>query len=239
MLKNPSQFYVKKICWYKGVSKNIDMIKRLPKEIGIAQELQNVGIFYFPEEVNMNKGKAILFGPVDTPYEYIPLEFSFEFPSDYPFIPPKVNYLTNDGYTRFHPNFYIEGKVCLSILGTYSGPKWASSLNLSSVLLSLYSLLTRNPLQHEPIYEKANEMLPKCLQYSEFVEHNLIQLFFRLYDTYKKIDDDEFQTLLENNKKILIEKVIKKAQNQETLYTVLPYAMSGSTRWKLLAKNFV
>ena len=217
------------------------MSKRLPKEIGQAQtnELKELGIFYFPDESNIHNGRAILFGPQDTPFEHIPLEFSFEFPNDYPFVPPKVTYLTNDGYTRFHPNFYIEGKVCLSILGTYSGPKWASSLNLSSILVSLYSLLTRNPLQHEPAYEKANEMLPKCLQYSECVEHNLVQLFFRLYSNYKKIDDDEFQTVLERSRELLVKKVAKKSEQQESLYTVLPYAMRGSTQWKKLARSFM
>ena len=82
-------------------------------------------------------------------------------------------------------------------------------------------------------------MLPKCLQYSECVEHNLVQLFFRLYSNYKKIDDDEFQTILERSRELLVKKVVKKAEEQESLYTVLPYAMRGSTQWKKLARSFM
>ena len=212
------------------------MIKRLPRELIQIQELRNQGIFYFTENDTITKGKAYLFGPEDTPYEYIPLEFSFDIPYDYPFVPPKVTYFTNDGFTRFHPNFYVDGKVCLSILGTYSGPKWASSLNISGILMSLYSLMTKNPLQNEPGYETLNENNPKCSQYSDIIEHNIIQLFFKLYDSYKKIDDLEFQELLEKNKEKLIIKVLKKAESQEVLYTILPYGMSGVTAWKRLAK---
>jgi len=215
------------------------MIKRLPKELYNTRELRNQNIYYFCNDDNISKGTAYLFGPEDTPYEHIPLEFSFIIPTDYPFVPPKVSYLTNDGFTRFHPNFYIEGKVCLSILGTYSGPTWASSLNLSSILLSLYSLITKNPLQHEPGYETLNENHPKSSQYSDYVEHNLVRLFFEKYNLYKKIEDEEFQVTLEKSREKLIEKVIKKGANQELLYTLLPYGMSGGTQWKKLSAKLV
>ena len=33
----------------------------------------------------------------------------------------KLTYLTNDGNTRFHPNLYRNGKVCLSVLNTWRG----------------------------------------------------------------------------------------------------------------------
>jgi ubiquitin-protein ligase len=215
------------------------MIKRLPKELYNTRELRNQNIYYFYSEDDITKGTAYLFGPEDTPYEHIPLEFSFTIPTDYPFVPPKVTYLTNDRFTRFHPNFYIEGKVCLSILGTYSGPKWVSSLNVSSILLSIYSLITKNPLQHEPGYETLNEHHPKCSQYSDYVEHNLVKLFFENYDLYKKIEDEEFQLALQKSREKLIEKVSQKAKNQELFYTILPYGMSGGTSWKKLSAKYV
>ena len=36
--------------------------------------------------------------------------FEFTYPTEYPFVPPKVTYLTNDGKTRFNPNLYRNGK---------------------------------------------------------------------------------------------------------------------------------
>lgn len=213
------------------------MEKRLLRELQLIKDLQKQNIYYFLSENNITKGKAILFGPPDTPYEYVPLEFLIEIPDEYPFVPPKVTYNTNDGFTRFHPNLYVDGKVCLSILGTYSGPKWASSLNISSVLLSILSILTKNPLSHEPGYENFNENHPKCSQYSDYVEHNLIQLFFKFYESYKKVDNEEFQKQLEENREKLIQKVLKKAEYHEVLYTLLPYGKNGQTSWKKLAKQ--
>jgi len=54
--------------------------------------------------------------------------------------------MTIDGNVRFNPNLYEEGKVCLSILGTWQGPSWSESLNLSSLLLTIQSILTSKPI---------------------------------------------------------------------------------------------
>jgi ubiquitin-protein ligase len=63
--------------------------------------------------------------------------FSFDFPFDYPFSPPKVTFMTNDGQTRFNPNLYQingNGKVCLSILNTWSESTWSQVQLFSSVI---------------------------------------------------------------------------------------------------------
>ena len=46
------------------------------------------------------------------------------YPTEYPFKPPKVTYKTNDGFTRFNPNLYKNGKVCISLLNTWQGEQW-------------------------------------------------------------------------------------------------------------------
>ena len=55
-----------------------------------------------------------------------------------------------------NPNLYENGKVCLSILGTWSGPGWTTACTLSSVLLSIQSLLNENPIHNEPGWENEN-----------------------------------------------------------------------------------
>ena len=191
---------------------------------------------------NITKATALMFGPKDTPYEYCPLEFEIVIPDDYPFAPPSVSYKTNDGATRFHPNFYTDGKVCLSILGTYSGPKWASSMNISTVLLSIYSIITTNPLVHEPCYENTHAAKPMNQQYSDYIEHQMIKLFLQniANNYYNKFDDEDLKLLLLKNYTILQSKINEKAKDQEIMYTILPYSMMGSTCWKKLfaiAKN--
>lgn len=61
---------------------------------------------------------ALITGPFDTPYEGGFFLFLFRCPPDYPIHPPRVKLITTGFNTvRFNPNFYRNGKVCLSILG--------------------------------------------------------------------------------------------------------------------------
>lgn len=45
------------------------------------------------------------------------------------------------------------GKICLSILGTWHGPSWSAVHSLSSLLLSVQSLLNDKPYHNEPGFE--------------------------------------------------------------------------------------
>ena len=79
----------------------------------------------------------------DTPYANGVFIFDILLPADYPHSPPKVQLLTTGGgRVRFNPNLYAEGKVCLSLLGTWKGPGWdAASSTLLQVLISIQSLI--------------------------------------------------------------------------------------------------
>ena len=117
--------------------------RRLQKDIVdiIKEPLTDNGIYYAHDEENMLKGYAIIFGPDDCIYRYGGYCFEFKFPYDYPFSPPKLKYITNDNLTRFHPNLYRNGKVCISILNTWKGEQWTSCQSIKSVLLMLVTLL--------------------------------------------------------------------------------------------------
>ena len=81
------------------------------------------GMFVVPDEADMTKIHAIITGPKDTPYEGGFFYFLLECPPNYPASPPKASLVTTGGgQVRFNPNLYRNGKVCLSILGTWSGP---------------------------------------------------------------------------------------------------------------------
>lgn len=142
-------------------------------------DLQGLGIHVQFNEENMLEAKAIIIGPKDTPFENGILYFSIEFPKNYPFSPPKVSYISHSRY-RIHPNLYVgksqdnfKGKVCLSIINTWSGPKWTTVMHLGSVLLSIQSLLDKNPLRNEPGFEKETGIRNDT--YNQVVEYDTIQ----------------------------------------------------------------
>lgn len=113
--------------------------------------LTDMGIYYQNDEENLSLGYALIIGPPDTPYHHGYYLFEFQFPHNYPFDPPKVTYMTNDGITRFNPNLYTSGKVCLSLLNTWTGPSWRPCQTLRSVLLSILSnVFVDNPFLNEP-----------------------------------------------------------------------------------------
>ena len=134
------------------IKRIVDDIKSLIKE-----PLHDIGIFYKHDEEDMLKGHAMIIGPEKTCYEHGFYFFRFAFPHDYPFAPPKVEYLTNDGITRFHPNLYRDGKVCLSVLNTWKGEGWSACQSIRSVLIILQSILNDTPLLHEPGITKTHK----------------------------------------------------------------------------------
>jgi len=108
----------------------------------------------------MNLFTFIISGPKDTPYENGLFEFHACFPTDYPNKEPKVLLVTTGfGKVRFNPNLYNCGKVCLSLLGTWSGEqgeKWnPKTSTFLQVLISIQSLiLVEQPYFNEPGYER-------------------------------------------------------------------------------------
>lgn len=220
--------------------------RRLMKDIERAKEplMIEQGIWYEMDEANMTKGHAMIRGPSETPYEGCLLLFSFQFPSDYPFSPPKVTFLTSDGKTRFHPNLYVQGKVCLSILGTFSGPSWSATQSLCSILLSLLALLDKNPLAHEPAYANGKLCDERHKTYADYVEHQMIRYmltgikYFEQGDFPEwKLFEETIQEQLPSLKQALTKKVLERHDSPETLWPSVMYNMSGRSFWKQMVKD--
>lgn len=99
--------------------------KRMAKE---RQELEKASsqendpdYFVIFKDDNLFEFDAYIIAP-DTIYRHRLLKLHFEIPQDdYPWKPPRVKFIQHTGY-RIHPNLYVEGKVCLSILGYVSSP---------------------------------------------------------------------------------------------------------------------
>ena len=95
----------------------------------------------------------LLVGPEGTPYQNGLFHFDCQLPADFPHSPPKVTLVTTGGgRVRFNPNLYKDGKVCLSLLGTWAGPSWdPKTSTLLQVIVSIQSLiLVADPYFNEP-----------------------------------------------------------------------------------------
>lgn len=146
-----------------------DTITRLLKDVRgiIKNPLTENGIYYIHDDADIMKGYALIIGPSDTPYFGGNYFFEFNYPADYPHSPPKVKYCTNGNNIRFNPNLYTCGKVCVSLLNTWRGEQWTSCQSISTVLLTLCTLLSKDPLLNEPGVEKSN---PDMRSYDEIIQ---------------------------------------------------------------------
>lgn len=120
----------------------------------VQNPLTDEGIYYAHDEEDMLKGYSLIIGPPDSLYADGNYFFTWQFPYNYPFAPPELKFLTSDGVTRFHPNLYRNGKVCLSILNTWKGEQWTSCQTIRSLLLTLLTLFHDEPLLNEPGFTK-------------------------------------------------------------------------------------
>lgn len=104
-------------------------------------------------EATAGKFRAGIVGPEGTPYADVIFFFDILLGPKYPNMPPHVWFHSHG--RRLNPNLYDDGRVCLSILGTWDGDdveSWnAKTSNLLRVLLSLQALV----FVEEPYYNEA------------------------------------------------------------------------------------
>lgn len=156
------------------------------------------GVHYFPCEENIMKGKALIFGPSGTPYEHGNFVFHFEFTKQYPYAPPIVTYETNNGMTRFNPNFYRNGKVCLSILNTWNGEQWSACQSIRSVLVTLQFTMNEYPLMNEPgiVWDMHYNHIHT---YNQLIQYKSIETSIYGYLENKRSLSDEMYEIIKNH----------------------------------------
>jgi len=119
------------------------LIRRISKELSdlIREPLQNCSA-YPVDNNNLLIWKATINGPSNTPYENGLFHLNVEFPENYPYKPPKVNFITK----IYHCNINSKGGICLDILKN----EWSPALTISKILLSISSLLNE-PNPNDPL----------------------------------------------------------------------------------------
>jgi len=123
------------------------MSKRLQKEL---KEFMDAPSNWCKAELvnedNLFLWRAEIIGPDKSPYEKGVFKLEIDIPTDYPFKPPKVKFLTK----IYHPNVKSDGNFCTDILTTEG---WSPQLKISQVLVTIRQLLSDpnvdNPLEPE------------------------------------------------------------------------------------------
>ncbi|KAF0918395.1 hypothetical protein E2562_023552 [Oryza meyeriana var. granulata] len=132
-------------------------VKKVQQEWGILEKNLPDYIYVRVFEDRMDLIRAVIIGASGTPYHDGLFFFDFHLPPEYPQVPPSAYY--HSGGLRVNPNLYVDGKVCLSLLNTWTGrgnEVWdPSSSSILQVLVSLQGLvLNEKPYFNEAGYEK-------------------------------------------------------------------------------------
>jgi ubiquitin-protein ligase len=162
------------------------------------------GVYYSFDESDITKGNVMIVGPrypgqnisdirsAKYPYEECLFFFNIEYPAAYPAVSPHMKFLNSaiGENIRFHPNLYQQfagaytndnGKVCLSILGTWAGPGWASTMNIESTLLTVQSILGPDPVHNEPGFEGLLATDPRLVSYNFSVLYHSINFTLNVF----------------------------------------------------------
>ena len=119
--------------------------------------------------------RLVIMGPPGTPFAYVPWVFDVFMGADFPQEPPQLHYHSYVGQ-KMGPNLYPEGKVCLSLLGTWHAQEesegWdPQASTLLQLVVSLQGIiLTELPFFMEAGYDRLQGTADgeiKARQYNE------------------------------------------------------------------------
>ncbi|KAK6509661.1 hypothetical protein TWF481_004392 [Arthrobotrys musiformis] len=185
------------------------LMRQLLKELTVLTTALPAGIYLRVQEDRPQYFKALIVGPESSPYALGLYEFDFTIPPEYPNSPPAVHFkTTGGGRVRFNPNLYENGKVCLSILGTWAGDaseQWQPGIStISQVLLSIQSMIfCADPYYNEPGSEKIMDTTASKM-YNEEVQSNNMNIAMMGWLSYDGVWNDVVQThFLANFEEIL------------------------------------
>ena len=133
-----------------------DLMRRVAKEHRILQSSLPDGIFVRTWESRLDLLRVLIVGPFDTPYEFAPFVVDLHLGLTFPSSSPDAHFYSwTGGSGRINPNLYEDGKICLSLLGTWDADErneeWSPKKStVLQILVSLMGLV----LVKEPYYSK-------------------------------------------------------------------------------------
>ncbi|XP_015108296.1 (E3-independent) E2 ubiquitin-conjugating enzyme UBE2O [Diachasma alloeum] len=158
-----------------------NFFRTVSKELKLLRGSLPPGIWVKGFEDRIDLYSVMFRGPEKTPYEDGLFLFDFQLSADYPAAPPLCHYISYCS-DRLNPNLYEDGKVCVSLLGTWAGrgtELWTSSSTLLQVIVSIQGLiLVSEPYFNEAGFEKqrgSQQGRENSRMYNEMVVLKLVQ----------------------------------------------------------------
>jgi ubiquitin-protein ligase len=225
------------------MSSNNSFTKRLIYEVKLYESqkeyFNEAGIYFEYNSDNLTSVKLLIIGPENTPYENGFYFFNINIPATYPFSPPKITFLNKIDNIRFHPNLYVEGYVCLSVLNTWGNNEWSPCQNLTSIASTIQSVMNENPITNEPEYE--NETGQISQEYYKIIEYyNLKSIYKNIinpiigYDNFLPIIKKYFLSKYET----YLEIIEKNKKNNNQIVSCSIYGLSVKLDYKKLKSDF-
>ncbi|KAL1426451.1 hypothetical protein MTO96_003450 [Rhipicephalus appendiculatus] len=131
------------IAMYANQTPSQECLERVKRDLAEFHADPPPGVFMAPEEDNLTTVHAVVMGAEGTSYQGGFFHLLMKCTNAYPMSPPKVRFMTTDGWrVTFSPHITAGGHICLSLLGTMiGGQPWTPAHNLSSVAVSIQSML--------------------------------------------------------------------------------------------------
>ncbi|KAL5000292.1 hypothetical protein BDV10DRAFT_163138 [Aspergillus recurvatus] len=154
-----------------------ERMKRIRREFGILESSLPPGIFVRSWESRMDLVRIMFIGAESTPYEHAPHVIDMHFPLDFPHSPPSAFFHSwGAGQGSINPNLSEDGKICLSLLGTWPtrnlDEKWlpARSTVLQLLVSIMGLILVKNPFYNEAGYESLAAEGSRVIESSRYTE---------------------------------------------------------------------
>jgi len=133
-----------------------DLMRRIMKESQIMRKSLPDGIFVRSWDSRLDLLRVLIVGPYDTPYQFAPFVLDLHYGASFPTSSPDAFFHSwTYSVGRINPNLYENGRICLSLLGTWDGDnrneEWSSK---NSTVLQLLVSLMGLVLVKEPYYSK-------------------------------------------------------------------------------------
>ncbi|XP_063703517.1 (E3-independent) E2 ubiquitin-conjugating enzyme [Culicoides brevitarsis] len=163
-----------------------NFFKTVHKEHHLLRTSLPPGVWVRSFEDRLDLMSFMIEGPKKTPYEGGLFLFDIQLGPDYPRTPPLCHYISFCS-DRLNPNLYEDGKVCVSLLGTWQGrgtEVWGPTSTLLQLIVSIQGLiLVDEPYFNEAGYEKqkgSQQGSENSRMYNEMVILKLVQSMTKL-----------------------------------------------------------